>query len=856
MQMRIGRSPLTFVLFTILALLSVPCVSRAQIDTGSVTGTVYDPSGAVIPAAKITLTNVATGAHTVTQSTSTGVYTFSGVLPGNYRIDAQAKGFQNYAVRGVDVHVQQILTANLHMTAGGIQQQVTVTASTPLLQAQSAAIGQTITGRTINDLPLATRDWGSLAQLAAGVSTAPPGQPTPDSGSTESAYYSVDGVNVWQNDFRLDGINDNIEFYGGNYTGTNAAIVPPPDAIQEFKVQNGDFDAEFGHSTGGVVNAELKSGTNHFHGDLWEYIRNNALNANYYFNAGNPVPEYRQNLFGGTIGGPILKDKTFFFFDYQGGRYILPEPATSTVPTLGMLNSGFTNLQDNITYNSGTATDALGRVFPHGTIFDPATTRVIPANGVDPITLLSGTPGAYVRDPFYGCSAAGCPAGNYAPGGPLTGVTNFTSPAEEAMLNIIPTSRLDPNAVSLLAVYPKPTVTGQLANNFSWVPKENHTTNTYDIRIDQDFNANNVLFGVFDRSYYTTDVPSTLPGLAVGEGGGRTDSLPAYAWAGGYTHVFTPTLTNEMHVGMVHSDKLQQSIYGNTFGIPAKYGIQGVPQVANNGGLPPTTISGLTHVGVGNYTPTLQYVWSVEGADSVTKVWRSHTFKAGLQVDDLEGNISQPPQGRGDFNFNGQYTDIPNQNSSLNGIGDLLVSPSASLVGGVDDVGGMSSFSGSNIAATDDHRWYWGAYFQDDWKATHNLTLNLGLRWDYFTPYAEIHGRQANFVAAGGNGNTGTYYIPKEGCSVTRSAGFDSLLVSSNITLNCVSSKTLGNAQATNFAPRLGFAYSLTPHLVARGGYGITYGALGNLGYGGTLGTNYPFVYVTSFNSPDSQHPL
>ena len=166
-----------------------------------------------------------------------------------------------------------------------------------------------------------------------------------DAGSSESAYFSVNGTNVWQNDFRLDGINDNIEFYGGNYTLTNAAIVPPPDAVQEFTLQSGDFNAEFGHSTGGVVNAAIKSGTNSLHGDLWEYVRNNDLNANYYFNNANgvakPIPEYHQNLFGVTAGGPVLiphvlngKDKTFWFFDYQGGRYVLPEPAGGeTVPT-------------------------------------------------------------------------------------------------------------------------------------------------------------------------------------------------------------------------------------------------------------------------------------------------------------------------------------------------------------------------------------------------------------------------------------------------------------------------------------------------------------------------------------------
>ncbi len=873
MQLRLATARLCFAVLTCLLFLSLSLNLMAQIDTGGITGTALDPTGAAIPGATISLTNQATNVTTVTKSTSTGTYFFGGLIPGTYTIRGESSGFQKYIVHGLVVHVQQTLTIDLHLATGSVQQNVTVTAAAPLLDAENAAVGQTINNKAVEDLPLVTRDWGSLAQLAAGVSTAPPGQPTPDSGSTESAYFSVDGVNVWQNDFRLDGINDNIEFYGGNYTGTNAAIVPPPDAVQEFTVQSGDFSAEFGHSTGGVINAEIKSGTNNLHGDLWEYVRNNAFNANYFFNSGKPVPEYRQNLFGGTAGGPVMlphysgKNRTFFFFDYQGGRYVTPQPPPGqTVPTAGMTSSGFTNLQDLIAYNKGTATDILGRKFAHGTILDPATTRPVGCGTIDPISGLQGpacAPGqsvgttvGYARDPFYNCSAAGgCPAGNYQPGGAMSGITDFSTAGQEARLNILPTSRIDPNAVKLLGVYPAPTGPG-LNNNFFYVPKQVHNTDTWDVRIDENINAKNSIFGVYDRSLFTTVVPSNLPGLAVGEVGGRNDSLPAYAWAGGYTHIFSPTLTNEMHVGMVHSDKLQRSFYGNTFNIPQQFGIQGIQQVANNGGLPPITINGLTHIGVGNYTPTLQYVYSIEGADALTKVFRNHTFKAGFQIDDLEGNISQPPQGRGDFNFNGQYTDIPNENSNLNGIGDLLVTPMASLVGGINEVGGMSSFSGSNIAATDDHRWYTGAYFQDDWKTTTNLTLNLGLRWDYFTPYAEINGRQANFIANGGNGNSGTYYISNKGCQVGRSSSFDTLLASSGIKLNCVSGLTLGNAQKTNFAPRVGFAYRVTPHLVVRGGFGTSYGALGNLGYGGTLGTNYPFVYVASFPSPDSQHPL
>jgi Carboxypeptidase regulatory-like domain len=846
----------------LLVMLCLPVCLKAQLDRGKITGTVEDPSSAVVQNARVVLTNDATNVSATTRSTQSGTYVFDDLLPGQYTVEAESAGFQKYVVHGLYVHVQQVLSVNVHFEAGNVQQSVTVTAAAPLLQAENAAVGQTVVNQELNDLPLATRDWGSLGQMAAGVAAAAPGGVTADAGSSESAYYSVNGSNIWQNDYRLNGINDNIEFYGGNYTLTNAAIVPPPDAVQEFTLQSGNFNAEFGHSTGGVVNAAIKSGTNRLHGNLWEYVRNNDLNANYFFNDTNgvakPVPEYHQNLFGVTAGGPVLiphvingKDKTFWFFDYQGGRYVLPEPAGGeTVPTLNMANSGFTNLQDNITYNSGSATDALGRTFPHGTILDPATTRQLQASGVDPVTGLTGNAGSYVRDPFYNCTAAGCPS--------FTGnnTTNFATPGQEVLLNIIPTARLDPNAVMLLGVYPKPLSSGLVNNYASYVPIEYKNTNTWDIRIDENINAKNMLFGVFDRSLYAVVVPSNLPGVAVGETGGRNDSLPAYAWAVGYTRIFTPTLTNDMHVGMVHSDKLQQSFYGNTFGIPAQFGIQGVQQVANNGGLPPITISGLTHLGVGNYTPTLQYVWSIEGVDTVTKVYRNHTFKAGFQIDDLEGDISQPPQGRGDFSFNGQYTDVPNKNSSLNGIGDLLLTPIASTVGGVNYVGGMNGFSGSNIAATDDHRWYWGAFGQDDWKITPKLTLNLGLRWDLFTPYAETRGYQANFVPVGGNGATGTYYISNQGCAVARSAAFNTLLASSNINLACVSSSTLGNAQKTNFAPRVGFAFSLTPTLVLRGGFGTTYGALGNLGYGGTLGTNYPFVYTQTFPSPDSQHPL
>ena len=903
-KLRIAGS--LFPVLGLLIALSLPCKLAAQLDRGEVTGTVEDPSGAVVPNAKILLTNDDTGVVTTTKSTATGTYVFDGVIASKYTIQAEAPGFQRYVVHGVIVHVQQVLTIDVHLATGSVQTSVTVTAAAPLLEAENAQVGQSVTNQAVNDMPLATRDWGSLAQLSAGVSTTPTGSGgggvTPDAGSSDSAYFRVNGVDEWQNDFRLNGINDNIEIYGGNYTGTNAAIVPPPDAIQEFTLQSGDFNAEFGHSTGGVVNAAIKSGTNGIHGDLWEYVRNNDLNANYFFNRAcsngvckaNPIPSYHQNLFGFTAGGPIVipgvihgKNRLFWFADYQGGRYVLPIPdGNLTVPSKGMVSSNFTNLQDNITYNTsstcsatvttGCKTDALGRTFSNGTIMDPASTRAVTAGATDPVTNLTATTTGFVRDPFYNCTAGGgCSS---FVGQNRTDFTQDAGGVALSTLNVIPTSREDANAVKLLGLYPGATASG-LANDFQgYVPIEDKNTNTYDIRIDANISPKDILFGVYDRSYLTADVPSYFPGVGSGQSGGRVDSLPAYAWAVGYTRILTPTLTNEMHVGMVHSDKDQVSIWGNIYGgsacsgtvttsttgcnIPLAYGIQGVPQVQYNGGLPIININGLRGLGVGNYSPTIQAVWSLEGVDAVTKVLRNHTLKTGIQVDDLTANISQPPQGRGDMSFNGQYTDIYNKNSSLNGISDLLVTPAAYEYGavgtGVNLVGGQNSISASNIAATDDHRWYIGAYFQDDWKVNPKLTVNLGLRWDLFTPYAETRGFQANFVAAGGNGPTGTYYMSNQGCAVARASIFNTVASAntSNINIDCVSSLTLGIAQKTNFAPRVGFAYRLRPTLVVRGGFGTAYGALANLGYGGTLGFNYPFVYIQTIPSPDSAHPL
>jgi hypothetical protein len=842
---------LALIVCTLLPLASL-CRLSAQVATGRITGRVTDSTGAVIAGAAVTITNDATGVPQTVRSSASGDYIFEAVNPGSYTLTAEAPGFKQSVNHGIQAHIQDNLAIDIKLEVGAVGQQVTVSAGAPLLQTADASVGQTITGEQVNNLPLQSRDWTTLGLLAAGTST---------TGSASNSEFNVSGVDWTQNDFRLNGIDDNVEIYGaGPITGASGnngytAIVPPPDAIQEFKLQSGNFSAEFGHSTGGIVNAAIKSGSNSLHGDLWEYVRNTVFNANDYFanQSGTPRPAYHQNQFGGTVGGPVYipklyngRNKTFFFFDYQGTRIDTPSASTASVPTAAMHSSNFTNFQDYFNLVGGTKTDALGRQFPLATFLDPATTRMVAAGAVDPVSGLANTSGGsvYVRDPFY-------------TGGSIAGVTNFTGQTQ--YLNVLPQARLDPNAVKLLSLYPNPTAGKTSFPNYYQFASGTNNINQYDVRVDENISTKDILFGAYSYSNETIFVPPSLPGIAEGQlYGDGPEQGPRYAIVLGYTHLFTPSLTNEFHAGYLHTVERLAGAYGNTTGIPAQFGIGGVPQIPGNGGLPPITIGSLSGLGASGYMPTLNTVRTVEIMDNVTKIYRAHAFKTGFQIDNFYSPIVQAPSGRGTFSFSGQYSDIPNKSTGYAGVADLLLVPSASTVpGGIDNLGGLSSYGFSNTTQVSDQRYYIGAYFQDDWKVSSQLTLNLGLRWDHYTPYQEVHGRQANFIETGGGaGNSGTYYLPNRSCSTPRSSTFNALLASYNISVVCTSNNATGNAQNLNFAPRLGFAYRVTPQVVVRGGYGITYGALDNTGFGYNIGNNYPFTYTLNYYSVNSQTPL
>ncbi|MHB1935754.1 MAG: carboxypeptidase-like regulatory domain-containing protein [Acidobacteriaceae bacterium] len=845
----------------VLAALSTPQLF-AQIASGGVTGTVKDAAGAVISDATVTLANTETGVKQTANTTATGTYNFTVVPYGNYTLLVQHPGFKDVAITGFHVHVQVVVTEDATMPTGSAQQKVTVTASTPLLQAQDATIGTTIEHQQIVDLPLLNRHFDTLTQIAAGATTAN----VNFGGSTNSDYFNVNGMNPWMQDFRLDGIDNNVEQFGGpGPLNDNLQITPPPDAIQEFRLQTGDFPAEFGHSSAAIINAVIKSGTNQVHGDLWEFLQNTAANAIPYFQT--TPNNFHYNEFGGTVGGPVWipklyngRNRTFFFFDYQGARVISPRQYNDNVPTALEQSSNFTNFQDiNTADGSKTKTDALGRIFPYGTVLDPATTRAVAAGATDPVSGLQNTTTStvYARDPFF-------------TGGSVAGITNFTPYASQ--LNQIPAGRLDPNAIKLLQLYPTPTGPG-IVNNYIIFPKQTNNTNQYDVRIDEDWHEHDTLFAVYDWSHNLQNVPNALPGIANGGSYSTgTIDIPVYTIALGETHVFTPTLSNDFHAGYNHLIARQIPYEANTMGIPAQFGIGGVPQVPNNGGLP-SIQTGLTQLGPSNYYPNVSTVTSLELMENVTKIYNNHTFKGGAQWDRFYANLFSPPYGRGNFSYSGQWSDVVNANTSQFGPVDMLLNPTAATypnAGGISNLGGMSGFQFSNAVPVRVARHYFGAFFQDDWKVTPTLTLNLGLRYDFFPPYYDTQGFQGNFVQsgsgngftgttgpfAGANGPVGTYYVPKKGCSVPRAPQFDALLTTSGVTLDCTGNFATGLAQKKNFAPRIGFAKRVKDNFVVRGAFGIAYGALSNIGAGGDLMYNYPFAFQFAYNSQNAYTPF
>jgi Carboxypeptidase regulatory-like domain/TonB dependent receptor/TonB-dependent Receptor Plug Domain len=845
------RSILAAVVFTTFGVLPL----AAQVDTGSITGIITDASGAVVSGAKVTLTNEGTGTSLSTNTGADGVFDFSPVRIGNYKLDVAAAGFKKAVQIHIAVDVSARVQANFKLDPGAVNETVEVTSAAPVLQSQDASVGQVVDQRSVNNLPLNGRNFTFLAQLAAGVNT-----PEADTrGNAASGAFTANGNRPAQNNYMLDGVDNNsdtVDFLNG----TNFVVLPPVDAIQEFKVETSGFSAEYGRSGAAVLNATIKSGTNQFHGAVWEFFRNDKLDAPDYFEDAGGVPkgELRQNQFGATIGGPVIKNRVFFFGDYEGLRRIQGTILTGNVPTTAERNSGYTDFSDLISLqtSSGSLTDQLGRTMPYGTILDPATTRQVTANVQDPVSgitpttaMLNGATTGFVRDPFGTCPASTLA---FSLGG--------------CGLNQISTGRLDPNAIKLLNLYPGPT-NNSLFSNFANSPKLDEHRNAFDTRLDVNFSEKDQAFYRF--SY--VDDPQFIPGIfgGVADGGAfqqGNQTANAQQSALAYTHVFSPSLVNVARAGLNYLHTTRSGpVAGSLTNIPGQFGIQDIPQVKENGGLPAFGINGLSTLGSNAFLPSDEVSSTFQLTDDLTKIYGKHTFKMGFEWQHVKFSTLQPPWSHGEFDYNGNYTEIPsgapgsNSDQGNTGRAAFLLTPVAATpgVGTVDFLGGSTNIDASNISLTDNGKNYYGTYFNDDWKISPKLTVNLGLRWDFFGLVYEHHGAQANFVPSGAPTGGPMYLLPGGTNPADLSSSFTTLLAADGIALDITNKygKGLGNSQKSNFAPRVGFAYQATPKLVARGGFGMFYNGFENRGYSPNLGENYPFQFNFTYGQPNDWTP-
>ncbi|MFZ1945811.1 MAG: carboxypeptidase regulatory-like domain-containing protein [Acidobacteriaceae bacterium] len=761
-----------------------------QVDQGAITGIVQDTQKSVIVGATVTLVNNETNLTLSRQTGGSGAYVFAPIKIGNYSVTVAAPGFAPVVRTDIRVDVSQTVGLNFTLKPGNASQTVTVTAETQL-QTEQASTGQVFSAKVINDMPLPDRNYVFAAQLTTGV--APPNQ-----GFRQVAGagdFTSNGNRVSQNDFILDGVDNNSNMQDF-LNGATYAVRPPPDALAEFKVESSDYSAELGHSTGAAVNASIKSGTNQFHGSLWEYFRNDRMAAIDYFNSSRTA--YHLNQFGATIGGPFWKNKLFFFGDSQGTRIssYVPAQPNNTVPTAAIRTGDFSEM------------------------LDPANTS---GNGSIALYQAGGNPTATI-------------GGTDAPGFPPRYLTC------NGVQNIICPTQVNAVAQGILNLFPLPNQGGphQVFANYT-VPATATTNNTtqYDARLDYNFSSKDQMFG---RYSYSNNPTTFTPPLGVLDGGsfGSDGQNSNYAKSGVFseTHFFSPTLSNEFRLGFnwLLAAYLQPDSATN---IAAKYGLGGIPSGPNLGGFPSTGFGGyINGIGVPSYEPSVEKQNVFEVIENLSKILGRHSLKAGINFQHIRFYGLQPPDGIGSQQFNGTYTGDPGQPTTVTGSGVADY-----------ELDMMNSSSLNTITPLTDLRWYYAAYFQDDWKVSNRLTLNLGLRWEYPEWFRELDNHQANFYGTykGMNQGTGTYLIPESQRGFPQSPTWLSYLAADNIAIQYTSNDYLMNPQRYNFAPRLGIAYMLDPKTVIRAGAGIFYGGLENIGLGLNLGNNAPFFVSTSF---------
>jgi hypothetical protein len=694
----------------------------AQVASGKVVGTVRDSSGAAVAGAKITVTNAETNVSRTMVAGSSGDYVATELQPGTYTMIAEREGFKKAVQAPFNLDVNQVVRVDFTLSVGSINETVTVTAAEPLVESETSSLGQVLDENRVHELPLNGRNFMTLAYLSPGVNAGPTG--TVQSGNIpederDNGAIQVNGLTATNNNYLLNGFDNNEQQIGFEL------IEPPIDAIQEFKVQTSNMTADIGKG-GAVVNVVLKSGTNQFHGSAFEYLRNSWMDAKNYFDAANlPIPPFKRNEFGATFGGPIIKDKTFFFVDYQGRRVRQSQTDLSLVPTLPIA----TNFTANVT--------------------DPRTGEALTPAQLDPANA------------------------NTAMGLPTCPNPSYTA------------SCLDPAAVKVIGLFPAPN-TSQNGFNYLSNPVNKNNQDSFDVRVDHQITPRDSFFGTFSYGNVDAGVPDPFPGVA---GGGQfTGNINNKALMAGLSdvHTFSATKINDLKIG--YTRYLVDAIpFFTGDPVATQLGIPGIYDNSTIGGFPGMLISGYGFTGTslgnslgnGDWFPEHLHENNYQLLESFTYIKGKHSFKMGGDLRRRTHGFFQTQNTHGDFFFTGQYTG--------NVLADLLL---GYPFGGAET--GQTGLFGMRW-------WEFGTYFMDDYRVSRKLTLNLGVRYDIYTPEVEDHNRLANF-----DFTTGEFVQPGVTPNTSRSGD-----VVTNL---------------HNFSPRIGFAYTpWDPKTVIRGGYGIFY---------------------------------
>jgi len=720
-----------------------PAYSLQTGSTGQLVGDIMDPSGAAIPGAKITVTALATNDVRQISANAAGHYVAPLLPPGRYTITATATGFATASARGVTVPAATSTTVNLKLGLSSSTQQVTVEAGAELLQTENAANGSTTDQLTVTALPLTARNYTEILQLAPGVASNLPNAATLGKGTVD---VNVNGARVSDNSYQIDGEDaSNLQVQGSAGILAESGIsVPNPDSIEEFRVQTGQYDATFGRGAGANVDVVTKSGTNQFHGDLFEFLRNTVFDANDYFlnSTGQSRPLLRQNQFGGTFGGPLLKDKLFFFASYQGTRQTNGQGSTSLQSVkLPLLSASA----------SGRTAAALGAEFQGLAGIQGGQKIAADGSNINPVAL------ALLN--------AKLPNGNYL------------IPAPQVVQSAANVSTGGFSAFTLPSTFSE----NQLLGNLDFTPtsKQRLSEKFFWARDDT------------DSAFSTANLPGA-PTVNLNE----NDNFSLH-----YTYIFAPNLINVASAG-----------YHRIFGqINSEYPITNqqigmTPDCSSMPIAPIISVSGSFAMGGtfndGQWADTRSY----QAGDQWTWIKGSHNMRFGGDIETTRLPFADPETTRGTISFSSVPDFLLGLSASQNGSAFSNLASARSLCGDAQ----------KEFTETD-----YDGYFQDDYHATRNLTVNLGMRWDVMGQVSDQKGKFAAFwpqlatnqFPASGNLYTG-FVVP---------ANFVGALppgVATN------SNDTFAESPTSygNIGPRVGFSWSVRPKIVLRGGYGIYYG--------------------------------